>query len=53
MLNAITFFKLTIKSCEGRFKLSQNKPRVVREDIAAQLRKRQKNGLADFIHEGL
>ncbi len=52
MLNAITFFKLTIQTCEGRFKLSQNKPRVVREDIATQLRKRQKNGLADFIYEG-
>jgi transcriptional regulator len=52
MLNAITFFKLTIQTCEGRFKLSQNKPRVVREDIAAQLRKRQKHGLADFIYEG-
>jgi len=51
MLNAITFFKLTIKTCEGRFKLSQNKPRVVREDIATQLRKRQKHGLADFIYE--
>lgn len=52
MLNAITFFKLTIQTCEGRFKLSQNKPRVVREDIATQLRKRQKHGLADFIYEG-
>ncbi len=52
MLNAITFFKLTIQTCEGRFKLSQNKPKVVREDIAIQLRKRQKHDLADFIHEG-
>ena len=53
MLNAITFFKLTIQTCEGRFKLSQNKPKVVREDIAIQLRKRQKHDLADFIDEGL
>ena len=52
MLNAITFFKLSIQTCEGFFKLSQNKPRVVIEDIAAQLRKRQKNDLANFIYEG-
>lgn len=39
MLKAITVFTLTITSIEGRFKLSQNKPTQVREQINQQLLK--------------
>jgi transcriptional regulator len=37
MLNAITIFSITITQLEGRFKLSQNKSKAVKKDIAEQL----------------
>lgn len=49
MLNAITFFKLTITHTEGRFKLSQNKPKAVQTEITNQVTKRNKSGLAQQI----
>lgn len=37
MLNAITIFSISITHLEGRFKLSQNKSKAVKKDIAEQL----------------
>jgi len=49
MLTAITFFKVSIDTIEGRFKLSQNKPTEVREKIAEQVARRNKPFLAQQI----
>jgi len=49
MLKAITIFKLTINSIEGHFKLSQNKPKALKAQIAEQVARRKKNELAKQI----
>lgn len=46
MLKAITVFTLTITHIEGRFKLSQNKPFAVREQISEHVAKRNKLKIA-------
>ena len=51
MLTAITFFKVSIDTFEGRFKLSQNKPAAVRAQIAEQLTRRNKPFLAQQIRD--
>ncbi len=51
MLTAITFFKVTIDTFEGRFKLSQNKPTAVRAKIAEQVSQRNKPLLAQQIRD--
>lgn len=49
MLTAITFFKVSISTFEGHFKLSQNKPKQVKNRIAAQLTQQGKASLAQQI----
>jgi transcriptional regulator len=51
MLTAITFFKVSIDTFEGRFKLSQNKPAAVRAQIAEQVMNRNKPFLAQQIYD--
>ncbi len=46
MLKAITVFTVTITDIEGRFKLSQNKPKHIREQLAQQVAQRNKKQLA-------
>jgi transcriptional regulator len=46
MLTAITFFEVSIRTIEGKFKLSQNKPEKVKKRIAEQLIKKDKAKLA-------
>ena len=46
MLKAITFIKIAITDIEGNFKLSQNKPRKVTEQIAEHLTRNNKAKLA-------
>jgi transcriptional regulator len=50
MFKAITLFTVTITGIEGRFKLSQNKPTEIREQIAKHVTKRNKATLAKMIH---
>lgn len=49
MLTAITFFKVSIGTIEGRFKLSQNKTAEVKAKIAEQVSRRNKPFLAQQI----
>jgi len=49
MLKAITFFKVTIDTFEGRFKLSQNKPTQVKNRITERLVQSGKAKLANQI----
>ncbi len=49
MLTAITFFKVSIDTFEGRFKLSQNKPEQVKKSIAEKLVQSGKAELANQI----
>lgn len=49
MLTAITFFTVSIDTLEGRFKLSQNKPKQVKNKIAEQLVQSGKAKLANQI----
>ena len=49
MLTAITFFKVTIKTLEGHFKLSQNKTALVRNKIAKELIGKGKGKFANNI----
>ncbi|SFD28830.1 FMN-binding negative transcriptional regulator [Pseudoalteromonas denitrificans] len=51
MLNAITIFKVTINTCEGRFKLSQNKTNEIKMEISEQLKLSGKNKLAERMLE--
>lgn len=50
MFKAITLFTLTISDIEGRFKLSQNKPVEIREQIANKIAKRNKLTLAKLVY---
>ncbi|KGJ93429.1 FMN-binding negative transcriptional regulator [Colwellia psychrerythraea] len=49
MLNAITVFDITITHLEGRFKLSQNKPKAVQKELAEQLTTRGAQDLGQLM----
>lgn len=49
MLNAITLFTIVITNMEGRLKLSQNKSKEVKQQIAQQLTIRGENALAQMM----
>ena len=47
MLKAITIFKVSIDEISGQFKLSQNKPTAVKQQISNQLRLKGNKKLAE------
>jgi len=51
MLNAITVFTVQVDNLEGRFKLSQNKSKVVKEQLAKQLTMRGTATLGQLMLE--
>jgi transcriptional regulator len=51
MLNAITLFTVQVITIEGRLKLSQNKTKQVKEQIANQFTIKGKKGLSQLMVE--